>query len=78
VGDIADLIIDGGMCETCGEIFDESSGFPRQCKDCKTEIVKSKHKTKPRVACGKCGKMIAVTGMVQHYNAKHPEASDSK
>lgn len=34
MGDIADMIVEGQMCETCGHIFDEECGYPRQCKAC--------------------------------------------
>jgi hypothetical protein len=36
MGDIAELMIMGFLCEQCGIVIDEEvTGFPRQCEDCK-------------------------------------------
>ncbi len=36
MGDIADMIIDGTMCQTCGCLVDgETPDYPRDCEDCK-------------------------------------------
>ena len=38
MGEFSDLIIDGFLCETCGEMIDgKESGYPRQCDECKGE-----------------------------------------
>jgi len=33
MGDIADMMINGLMCETCGMFFDDECGYPRSCCD---------------------------------------------
>ncbi|MCR1835007.1 hypothetical protein NSA56_11430 [Oceanobacillus caeni] len=41
MGEIADMHLDGRLCECCGSIFDdilegeEAPGYPRRCEDCK-------------------------------------------
>ena len=37
MGEIAEMMLDGIMCETCGEIIDdgEEAGHPRQCAGCR-------------------------------------------
>lgn len=41
LGEIADMHLDGTLCECCGSIFDdilegeEAPGYPRRCEDCK-------------------------------------------
>jgi len=36
MGSFSDMIIDGFLCETCGEMIDgKESGYPRICDDCK-------------------------------------------
>lgn len=38
MGEIADMIIDGILCEQCGQYIDEEcGGYPRTCEDCKAE-----------------------------------------
>lgn len=38
MGDVADMMINGLMCELCGVIVDgEEPGHPRQCEDCQEE-----------------------------------------
>lgn len=34
VGEIADMIVDGGMCEWCGTVFTQDYGYPVVCSDC--------------------------------------------
>jgi hypothetical protein len=52
MGEIADDIIDGNCCETCGEYFeDEGDGFPRQCGGCRQS--EPEHRTCIEKGCGK-------------------------
>jgi hypothetical protein len=35
MGDIAEMMIEGYLCECCGVVIDgEEPGYPRQCSDC--------------------------------------------
>jgi hypothetical protein len=34
VGEIADAMLDGTLCETCGEFIGEPIGHPRRCGAC--------------------------------------------
>ena len=35
MSEIADMIIDGTLCEDCGEFLDgQSPGYSRKCKEC--------------------------------------------
>jgi hypothetical protein len=34
MGDIADMMLDGDMCEGCGEYLGGGDGFPRRCYGC--------------------------------------------
>jgi hypothetical protein len=35
MGEIAELVILGFLCESCGVVIDEEvTGFPRHCEDC--------------------------------------------
>lgn len=38
MGDIADKILEGLLCEVCGANVDgDEPGYPRKCKDCEKE-----------------------------------------
>lgn len=38
MGDTAEMILDGTLCEKCGEVIDLfSPGYPRVCDDCEEE-----------------------------------------
>jgi len=47
MGDIADMMIEGILCECCGEYIGNSVGYPRKCSYCMGESYeknKKKHK----------------------------------
>ncbi len=36
MGEAADMILEGLLCEACGDVIDgEEPGYPRKCKCCK-------------------------------------------
>ena len=37
MGDIAEMHIDGTLCECCGEYLGEAVGYPRYCNECKRD-----------------------------------------
>ena len=37
MGEIAEMHLDGTLCERCGEFLGEPVGYPRLCKDCEKE-----------------------------------------
>lgn len=37
MGEIAESMIEGGMCEQCGHIFDDECGYARLCEACSSE-----------------------------------------
>lgn len=44
MGDIAEMILHGFLCDKCGGVVDgEETGYPRPCDDCKPKK-KKKHK----------------------------------
>ena len=52
MGEIAEMILDGTLCEGCGEVFGDfdSPGFPRRCSACRPRAVSPKRK--PPVVAG--------------------------
>lgn len=81
MGEIADMILDGTMCQGCGEWLhdgEDGDGFPGWCPSCQPddEYVPKPKKPKPSkkkpVACPSCGKKCKdAFGLKQHTEAKH-------
>jgi hypothetical protein len=44
MGDIAEMMLDGTLCEWCGERVGEAVGYPRKCLACREEAKKEKKK----------------------------------
>lgn len=79
MGDVADMLIDGTLCEDCGAVIDDDSpGHPRCCNDCERErgiaAVDSAARTlaaETRVTCRQCGKRVKYAGLRDHQRDKH-------
>ena len=75
MGDIADMVLDGMMCEQCGEYLGKGDGYPRSCKVCSSisspEAYSELFGNKKR--CPLCNKWVKKVGLPQHLKAKHPE-----
>lgn len=42
MGEIAEMMLDGTLCQTCGCIIDgNTSGYPRYCEDCAKDEIES-------------------------------------
>lgn len=63
MGDIAEMMLDGLLCEGCGEVFDDfdAPGYPRKCSACggdKVKINKARSIAEQKLSgflCEKCG-----------------------
>lgn len=86
MGDVADMMLDGTLCEGCGVFLNEDApGFPCYCAACKRERKKDFPdqpepaaktgglKKLPRVKCAQCGRWISPRGMQKHIHDKHTE-----
>lgn len=50
MGEIADQVIEGFLCEICTCFIDgDSPGFPRKCNECKPKKRNKKRKSKNKV-----------------------------
>lgn len=67
MGDVADAMLDGTLCSTCGVyIHGEPPGYPRQCHSCQRE---GDYPTK----CKHCNKILrSAQAERDHMKAKHP------
>ena len=76
MGDMADMIVDGTLCQSCGCPVDngKASGFPRDCHlcggfSCDAPSGEKKH----QCHCGK--KFRTKQGLNDHQRDAHPEES---
>ena len=77
MGDIADMMLDGDMCQGCGEILN-GNGFAQFCKSCQKDMDLDMYgdKKKPvinqkKVKCDHCGKKVKETGLAMHIKDVH-------
>lgn len=80
MGDIADMMLDGTLCEGCGVFLDcdNDCHVPRKCRACAEDehiadihhgvlqLAAETHKT-----CRKCGKRVKWAGLNDHMRDKH-------
>lgn len=80
MGDIADMMLDGLMCEGCGIFMDdgEECGYPRRCGACSAEyrrgenIARVKVKEVKPVPCSNCKRRFGTPeAYLQHWKDKH-------
>lgn len=75
MGEIAEMMLDGTLCEGCGVFLDgDADGFPRRCDDCgpAPEDVEAGAPMRGRVKCAHCTRTVATAGLKDHMDAKHP------
>lgn len=82
MGEIADMMLDGTLCEGCG-VYLGSDWGPTYCPACaKTHSFQGgwivddplrgvKKPDVPKVACPTCGKFVKVTGIGDHWRQVH-------
>ena len=70
MGDVADMILDGTLCEGCGKVVGGAVGYPRKCRQCEKDF-NPVAKKKPRVRCPMCHKFVSKVGMGDHLKEKH-------
>lgn len=68
MGDIADMMIEGILCEGCGEYMGDAVGYPRCCPDCSKPAFP---KPVPKVKCPTCGKKVKKSGLADHQRDVH-------
>lgn len=79
MGEIAEMMLDGTLCEGCGGFLNEHPpGYPCRCNDCKRQDIQSTRKPakvgslqkQERVKCT-CGRCITPRGMQKHIHDFH-------
>lgn len=79
MGEVADMMLDGTLCEGCGVYIGADYG-PSYCRDCASERPKNRVESfmdalpppaVPKVACPVCSKQVKVTGIGDHWRQVH-------
>lgn len=68
MGEIADMMIDGDLCEGCGVWIGEGQGYSRTCHACQSEGVTV---NKKKVTCKICNKKVKKKGLRDHNRVVH-------
>lgn len=72
MGDIAELMLDGTLCEGCGVTLPGAApGYPRYCsKKCRKDREPAAPKA-TKFPCPTCGKRVKAAGMRDHMRTVH-------
>ena len=76
MGDIADMMLDGVLCEGCGEYMGEGFGVPQRCDGCAMPYA-VKPTAANKIPCFVCGKKIKVAGMRDHLKDVHKKGTQT-
>lgn len=76
MGEIADMMLDGTMCQYCGVYLHEGedgAGYPQSCDSCNEDGKprRKKNANAPKMKCILCDRMIKKIGMGDHLQANH-------
>jgi hypothetical protein len=86
MGEIAEMMLDGDLCEGCGVYMGSpGQGFVRRCRDCqpskadrKTENMarhEAEQARQKKDKCPTCGKRVRLVGMADHKRDAHGAAA---
>ncbi len=75
MGEIAEMMLDGTLCEGCGEYIGSDAGYPQYCSDeCAAGrgMGDDDMPQQKNVQCSACAKrFVSDAARDQHYRAKH-------
>lgn len=79
MGEIAEMMLDGILCQGCGELLleegDDVPGYPRSCAACARLQRALNSPPAPKVMCPTCGKKVKAVGLADHQRDAHKAAS---
>lgn len=71
MGEIAEMMLDGTLCEGCGVYLGSDSGFPTYCSACRRDQKSSKGTHPEKIPCPQCGRQVKEVGLEQHMKDVH-------
>lgn len=66
MGEVAEMMLDGTLCEECGGYIGDAVGYPRSCHGCRPV-----ERSLQKVQCPTCGKLVKAIGLAHHRRDKH-------
>lgn len=76
MGEIAEMMLDGTLCQGCGVYIGHNGGYPTFCPSCargSTSIASRfpQPSNPAKVACDVCGRHVKLVGLSQHKRDAH-------
>jgi rRNA maturation endonuclease Nob1 len=78
MGDIAEMMVEGALCQVCGEFIGDEVGYPRTCSGCQRIPELYPPLAKNKVCCPTCGKRVKETGLADHQRDVHGVSTERK
>ena len=77
MGEIAEMMLDGTLCQGCGLFLNEDPpGYPVSCPECRRASQPRGLRLRPeapKVKCPTCGKRVKAAGLRDHQRDVHSE-----
>ena len=77
MGEIAEMMLDGTLCEQCGTFMGDGDGFPTVCHGCAPKFgfaaTSAQAMNPAKMNCPKCKKRIKIVGLSDHMRDAHKE-----
>ena len=78
MGEIADMMLDGTMCQGCGVWLHDGAdgpGYPGYCRSCARDAHRADGRitaqASDKVACPTCGRKVKAAGLKDHQRDAH-------
>ena len=85
MGDVADMMLDGTLCEGCGVYLGEAVDYPRRCRQCQKDqrvdalrTATHTHHREKKTPCPACGKRVKIIGLTDHMRDSHGVRPNAK
>jgi hypothetical protein len=85
MGEIAEMMLDGTLCEGCGTFMGESVGYQQRCLSCRKDgrvdalrTTAHVHHRAQKMPCTTCGKRVKVAGLNDHMRDAHAALREEK
>jgi len=70
MGEISEMMLDGTLCNCCGDFLGHGEGFPAMCAACSANSREAKP-VPAKVPCPICKKKVKVTGLADRTRDVH-------
>ena len=84
MGEVAEMMLEGTLCASCGVYLGRDNGYPEYCHDCEKENAVAKKAERraayiapvAKVKCPMCGKKVKHNGINDHQRDSHGVVSN--